>query len=353
MIQIAGEETISLYMNFFALMLVMAPIFLSHRLISARTSADKLFRYLCVASVINSVSGIIYSVSKEMQASWSSAVILLCVTVGRIAVLTLLFLWILYVDYRLNRSRDHLIRRYPVLLVPIGIIVILFVINLFTGILFKVYENMTVHQTVLYHIIFGINIVFFLISSGVFFRYKKSVGSLAFFSIAPFLVPVAVGAAGEFVCFYASETAGFAIGLVFMYFSMLACWKYEDTDPAFYNPSYLDYVCDCLKNGSSPVKSAVLFSADDTDALAAILKDNLPKRHETVHLADDRYLYLSVRTNPNYLDGLTGMIRYAADAFGCGTDDTPVNLQTEYLFPDKDETDPADWLSGLKLVEGT
>ncbi len=353
MIQITGEESVSLYMNIFALILILALISLSHRLLSRRTPEDKLFLYLCVAAGVNSSAGISYSLSKAFINAWSRPVMVISITVGRIAVLSLLYLWILYVDYRLNRSRDHLIRRYPVLLAPIAVIIIFLIINLFTGILFTFDENLEIQMTVLNYCIFFVNIALFMISNGVFVRYKKNIGSLSFFSVVPFLVPVALGAAGEFLCFYASETAGFAVGLIFMYFSMLACWKYEDTDPAFYNPSYLDYVCDCLKNGSSPVKSAVLFSADDTDALAAILKDNLPKRHETVHLADDRYLYLSVRTNPNYLDGLTGMIRYAADAFGCGTDDTPVNLQTEYLFPDKDETDPADWLSGLKLVEGT
>ena len=344
MIQIVGEEAVSLYMNFFALMLVMALLFLSRRLISGRTSADKLFRYLCVASVINSVSGIIYSVSKGMQAGWSSVVMQLCVTVGRIAVLTLLFLWILYVDYRLNRSRDHLIRRYPVLLVPIGIIVIIFVINLFTGILFTIDEELTIHMTILYHILFGINIVFFLISSGVFFRYKKSVGSLAFFSIAPFLVPVAVGAAGEFVCFYASETAGFAIGLVFMYFSMLACWKFEDTDPAFYNSAYLQYVCDCLKNGSSPVRSAVEFKGTNEEVLSSILKMALPKEHETVHLSENTFLYLSVRGNEDYLKGLSNLVSMAKKQYDREHPDTTDTIEFRFLFPDKDHPELTEWL---------
>ena len=344
MIETIGEETVSLYMNFFAFMLILTLISLSHRLLSRRTSADKLFLYLCIAAGIDSICGIIYSVAKAYRAAWSGTVMLLTVTVGRIAVLTLLFLWILYVDYILNRSRDHLIRRYPVLIAPIGLIIVFYVINLFTGILFTVDENMTVHLTTLYHILFGINIAYFVISSAVFIKYKQTVGTLSFFSVAPFLVPVTAGAAGEFLCFYASESAGFAIGLIFMYFSMLACWQFEDADPAFYNPLYLEYVHDCLKNGSSPVKSAVVFSGTNDEALALILKMSLPMKHETVHLKENSFLYLSVRRNYNYLEGLTSLVSMTAKQYDSEHTDSAIKLEFRYLFPDKDHPERTDWL---------
>lgn len=351
MIRIEGAEAVSLYMNFFALMLVLALISLSYRLVSGRTSEDKLFLYLCIASAINSTAGMIYSLSKAVAASWSSVVMLLSITVGRMAVLTLLFLWILYVDYRLNRSRDHLIRRYPVLLVPMGIIFVLFVINLFTGILFSIDGQLIVHRTILYHILFSINIAYFLISSGVFFRYKKEIGSLSFFTIAPFLVPVALGAAGEFLCFYASETAGFAVGLIFMYFSMLACWKFEDEDPAFYNPVFLQYVSDCMKNGTSPVVSAVEFSGTNGESLSSILKMALPKEHETVHLPGSTYLYLSVRGNEEYLKGLASLVSMAADRYDSEHPGNAITLEVRYLFPDRDHPERTDWLMSSELTE--
>ncbi len=153
-----------------------------------------------------------------------------------------------------------------------------------------------------------------------------------------------MGAAGEFLCFYASETAGFAIGLIFMYFSMLACWKYEDKDPAFFNPKYWQYVCDCLKNGSSPIVSAVEFSGKDSEALSSILKMALPRDHETVHLKADTFLFLSVRGSRDYLNGLTSLVQMAADRYNIEHPDRVTTLDVKYLFPDKDHPKRTEWL---------
>lgn len=70
-------------------------------------------------------------------------------------------------------------------------------------------------------------------------------------------------------------------------------------------------VCDCLKNGSSPVRSAVEFTGTNVEVLLSILKMALPKEHETVHLSENTFLYLSVRGNEDYLKGLSNLVSMA------------------------------------------
>ena len=277
----------------------------------------------------------------------------ICVTLGRMRVLSLLLVLILYGDFKLNRSRDHLIRRYTVLLAPVGIVFLVYIINLFTGILFTVDSSEAVHFTILYYLVSMVNMAFFVISCRIFFLYKVSEGRMVYFTILPFAVPVIIGAAGESVRFYTSENVGITIGLVFLYISMASCWQFEDQDPWFCNLRYFRHICECLQKGKSSIKCCLIFSGKNEKALAKILKKLLPYGSETIKLGEGRFLFLSPNNNGTYLKALEGMLQAEANRHDSEKMEERIDMVVEYHSPEKDDQDPAAWLirAGGELSE--
>ena len=233
-------------------------------------------------------------------------------------------------------------------MIPIVIIFLLFLINLFSGVLFSIDESLNIHFSLLYNITVIINLLYFAISLVTFFRYKsRKGGNMAFFSILPFLIPVAAGALGELWFFYKTEPSGFAAGLVFLYFSMIQCWMYEDADSSFYNHNYLHYVRDCMKAGNSKIISAAIFSGKNAEALAQILKEELPVDHETVKLEEHRYIFLSQVPNKNYLQGLTDLVLAAADTYDQEHPENPISFSSECRFAPDGRSDSDEWLADI------
>ncbi len=345
--EFVGDVAVGLYMNSFSLVLVLVLFSLCFKVVHEHDDADRLFFLLCAVSGVYSMCGIMYFLSKGLNNYLSRPVMMVYITLGRIAVLALLVIWILFVDFKLNKSRDHLRRRYRFLWGIIGVIFMLYLINFFTGIIFTVDEELNPHYSPLFYVILCINLGCFFLSCETYFRYKKEEGVAAYFSILPFIVPVAVGALGEILVFYAAETAGFAVGLIFLYFSMVRSWLFDDGDPSFLNTAYLQKVCEAVRNGRDDIKGAVIFTCENEAALRDILKEELPKNCETIRLGTGRFVFLSIRGNRNFMQSLASMIGVEAQSYDMDHPLNKISFQAEYAFPPKGAADPAEWLENL------
>ncbi len=328
---------------------ILALVSLSQRLVHARANEDRMFLGLCAGAGLNAIFGNGFFLAKAAEVPASRVIMLINMTLGRIVMLMLLYFWILYVDYKLNQSRDHLFRKYPLFVVPVGIAFILFIINLFTGILFTIDDALQVHFTKLYYVIPLFNLAYFVISCTVFYNYRKRNEKVESFTVFPFLIPVAAGVVGEFFYFYTVETVGIAVGLLFLYFSMVAYWRFQDNDPFFQNCTYLKHLCSCIKDGTSPVKSVAIFSGKNEEALVMILKEELPKDNLTIRLGGKRFLFCANTSGRNYLRGLSELIRESAEDFDKTHPDMPIAFEVEYRVLPKDDAGKEQWLNDIIL----
>ncbi len=346
--QLVGDVAVGLYMNSFSLVLVLVLFSLCFKVVQKHEDADRLYFMLCAVSGVYSVCGIMYFLTKALNNYLSRPVMMLYITLGRIAVLALLVIWILFVDFKLNKSRDHLKRRYNFLWWIIGGIFVLYILNFFMGIIFTVDEELNHHYSPLFYVILCINLGCFFLSCETYFRYKKEEGVAAYFSILPFILPVAVGAFGEIFAFFAAETAGFAVGLIFLYFSMVRSWMFDAGDTFFLNDAYFRKVCEAVRGGRDDIKGAAVFMCENEAALRDILKEELPKDCEIIRLGTGRFVFLSVRGNRNFLQSLASMIAVEARDYDMDHPTSKISFAAEYVFPPKGAADPAEWLERLE-----
>ncbi len=349
--EFVGDVAVGLYMNSFSLVMVLVLFSLCFEVVQKHEDADRLFFLLCAVSGVYSLCGIMYFLTKGSNNFLSRPVMILYITLGRIAVLALLVIWILFVDFKLNKSRDHLKRRYKFLWWIIGAIFVLYLINFFTGIIFTVDEDLNHHYSPLFYVILCINLGCFFLSCETYFRYKKEEGVAAYFSILPFIVPVAVGAFGEILVFYAAETAGFAVGLIFLYFSMVRSWQFDDCDTFFLNNTYFRKVCESVRNGRDNIKGAAIFTCENEAALRDILKEEMPKSCEIIRLGTGRFVFLSSRGNKSFLQSLASMIAVEAESYDRDHPGNKISFGAEYAFPDKEAANPAEWLEKLERTD--
>jgi hypothetical protein len=309
---LTGLEAVGVYTNFLALFMLMGLITLSKRIVEGREDEDRLFLMMAIPVIIRALVGILYHLSIIFSKDNVVWIRTLCITVGRIGVLVLLCLWILYVDYKCNHSRDHLVRTYSAMWIPFTILVFLLILNLPFGIVFKVGADGNVSFGWLFYMFMLADVIFFGISGLLLHRYRASSGLMRFFRLRPIMIPVLVGVMGEVNLFFTTEALGFCVGLIFLYFSMAGGWRYEDEDPFFFNHAYLARVRRQIIKGTSDIKAAILITVGkNREGAVKVLKAELPTDSEVIQLSEDRYLFLSSNNNKKLLKRMKEMLETA------------------------------------------
>ena len=133
---LAERSAVTVYSDVMAFLMMLGLVCLSSRLRKRETTGEKLYFVLCLAVMVDAVcSSICYALHEQ---PFGATAELIFKTILEMSMLVLAYYWLLYVDFKLFGSKDHLIRRLGVLFVPILAGAVALVINLFTGIVFTI-----------------------------------------------------------------------------------------------------------------------------------------------------------------------------------------------------------------------
>ncbi len=172
-------------------------------------------------------------------------------------------LWVWYVDLSLNRD----VRRLRTTLLPYGIVsaalIVLLIANLFGGFLFVVDEHNVYSRQPLAMLYWGYLMLTFLVSIGLYYRFRAVHGEAQFFPIWMFLGPV-------FVCcflqirFYGIALAwlGCGIGLTGVYLNMQSKMSLVDSLTGLYNRSYIEHKLLVARQSPKYVYSGIMLDVD-------------------------------------------------------------------------------------------
>ncbi len=224
--------------------------------------------------------------------------------------LVFIYLWTLFIDYRLYKSRNRIKRLRIFTLIPLFFVLVLLVINFFTSIVFIVTPEGELKMRPLWGLYILVQVIYIVGTSSFLVKYKRKGGGLHFFPVKSFIIPFMAGAIGEIIIPGMSlPTAGATIGYLLIFFGMLRENTYEDPVTGFYNSFFLERISEEASTGSFDFTSGILFSSDDTGGYLAkngiiatnnlmretamTLRDELPEGCETMYLGGSRFLIIS------------------------------------------------------------
>ncbi len=262
-------------------------------------------------------------------------------TLVEIFLMIIIWQWLIYVDYCLYHSMDHIRFRYKYLAIPIYVTTGIFVLNFFTGIVFYYDENVVSHLTPLYYVLTAVKYLYVVGTFVLLAIHKKRNGTLHFVDVWAFAAPTLVASVLTMILPYSLMGIGIAIACVMVYFSELNERCYQDSETGFYNRPYLDHLINQYKEGAFTFSSGIVMCLDNDDekdfaTLADILKKELPEECETVRLDKERFLSLTKASKKSSLKRLADEIYDATDEWN---EDNNGNLEVivSWLLKKPDE----------------
>ena len=222
--------------------------------------------------------------------------------------------WILYIDYIMHKSIDHLKRHYRHMIIPIAVLTAMYVINLFYPILFLVEDDYTISHKPLFYIIRLIVLIAFLYPVLEILKHRKrqkeSIRRLVYV-----LLVFAVIALNDLVSGHRLTVIAHVIVFVLIVFLRVREWRFEDRESGYKSLEYLHH----LKKGKDDAISTrptLHFIANASyPALVKILNEELPKDSEVIRTGEGEFILIGEKGDKRVLREIGEMVMFAAEEY--------------------------------------
>lgn len=337
---LANESIVTVYADTMAAILLFGLIIVSNRFSTGKDkNASKLYLYLCVMVLINAVSNAISYAFHHQVLNVPQFVKCIAPTISEVSALIALFIWMLYVDYKIYGSWDRLKFKYRKYRIPLVIFEILSVVNLFTGIMFTMDENTMFVAKPLFYVMTFLQYFYGCVPVYTIIKYHVTRGRLHFFHITPVAGPVIISSLFTLFTPYSARAFGFAIALVFLHLSYVDAWRFDDFESGFFNSHYINYILTEIGDKKRDYKSAItFFTYGDPRGLFDILKKEVPKDGEVIRMDEDRFLLFSPSSKGSMQKVLTDIIKEEAEEHDSLHPEQPIVLTIDYKVRKKKET---------------
>ncbi len=340
-IQIAPVSQPTLYMDATAIVICIGLLILRAKPLNGRDkTAEKLFSLMLTFLMINGLANFISYSLHFQNTGWSAPARMIFPTISEITILYACYAWMMYVDYKVYGSRDRILRTYSYFQIPVIAFTVLSVINLFTGFMFIVDENMRFVWRLGFYFLSIAQYFYGIYPAFVLIRYALTHKKIQFFHIWPTVVPA--GFAAFFTLFtpFSARCLGFTIAVVFLYFSYVERWRFNDRESGFFNRHYVDYLLELEEDKLPDYKSVLIIYAENVNQeLFSILDSDTPYGGELIRMSEKLFLLFSESAKTSSVKLLSSTFRKEAENYDrTHPSDAPIDLIISYTIREKDQT---------------
>ena len=155
---------------------------------------------------------------------------------------TISLLWLWYVDSNLNKDTKRIRTVFLPFVIVYGILMVMLVVNVFTGFLYVVNESNVYERRPLGYIYYAYLFICFIATIILYFIDRVKHGQTKFFPIFMFLIPVILGCVIQAVWYgIASAWLGCAIGLTAIYLNIQTRFALKDGLTGLYNRAFIEH----------------------------------------------------------------------------------------------------------------
>lgn len=319
--------------DIFAVLLSIASFFLDRRETKAFQREDDLFGKLCLISVAIAVFRIIEDIITPglnvEELKYGSIIVGYFYNVFDLG---LLFIWILFVDFMIYRSEDHLrVIKPGYIKILIGITVIETIIGAFALYAIRLSEirrslPLEIWVKVSFYALTFVKIVLLVISLKNLSDYRKVRKGPLMFRGMPFYTPIFWGWLITLILDYRIDLNPLATGLgVFLlYLSLRKERKYIDSETGFFSAEYLTLLSGADKNRNYENGIGIVVNAnDDTKAAINILKRAKPDGLDIIRISKETFFLVGEKKSKFVIEAFTQNLNETAKEDG-------INLSVDY-----------------------
>ncbi len=229
--------------------------------------------------------------------------------------------WLVFVEFTLHQSMDIIRRRYPVVMIPFWIGV---VISLFNTIAVIPHSTpLAVRQVifVLNRLLFLIWLFYIVAAYVVFFREQKRKSIPQYIRLTPTVISIALGLIVSSLTAFQIDALGYAVGLLFADYYMFRRLNYVDDETGFFNEKYLAVLeREADKKNIHNVTMIHFKTQGDGRKLAEILKNWEPEYSKIVLKNDGEILMFSEKLKKSVAERFIFLVQENCAEEGLQTD---------------------------------
>ena len=298
-----------------AAFLVMILVLLQSERLRKRTPALRLYYVLGWQILVTCVACFAFYASYRQPAPWFHTLAIISRSFWDLSVLAVVYLWLTYVDAKLYGENQPWTIKKVLWVAPLAVILVLQIINLFTGILFTIAEDNSIQPKVLFYLINATLILYFWASALMVWVFDKKTTKIRFLHVGPMMVSVIVALIPQYFSPYGTGVLGFVIGFTLLYFSMADEFSLLDDESQLYNKRFLTYVFDKAIGGKQDVNSALIIEADGfLPGCFEILRKTLHHNGDVIRMEEKKFLMFSGAESRSELQLLSTHVEEAVQA---------------------------------------
>ena len=255
--------------------------------------ADTAYFLMVAATFFISADGLLLELLEGVHHPGAYVLAMIFETLYEVVLNLALLLWFLYTFFVMYDSMDYLKRELMIYFTPVAVLLVLDIVNLFTGIIWYYDSNGVYHDTYFYSLQDIFRYVYLFMSIYQYMCYEKENDGLCFFSIWPFIVPVLWGTFLETVTGCTAFNLGMAIGIAMLYFLSATKSSFIDEGSGFYNRNYLRHLHRRVINREAEPSGILrldLPAGADIAGFCADYGQMLPEESETVRMGEGSFV---------------------------------------------------------------
>ena len=276
-----------LYVAFFGLRIF---VLLNKNLRKHERTEDRYIFAECILMLCSLLLNILYNRSWYIHQRWADYLVFTMPTVVELFYMLTIMQWMVFVDYCLYRSRDHIRRRYKHAVIPILIVEAADAIQSFTAYgMNGAMDTMLVFIGVLYYCRFFVELLYIITAVRLVTIHEKESREPAFLRLDAFIIPFVLG------CFFRYYSVPLMVlGIILTYLAVIKRDRYLDPETGFFNRDYLDFLGRYRDRKKYDGGNGILIEAPGhREEMAALLNELKPADSDVFILDNDRFLLLS------------------------------------------------------------
>ena len=262
-----------------------------------------IFFRMCVMNMIMVVTSVVFDVFPVFSTVNENSLLFISTMrfivswlANKLFSIVILIQWLLYVEFTLHKSKDLIRRRYPFVMIPFIVSVVMY----FASIPMVLWENSPFDVYLLQQIISivteVIQLLYIIFAYIILYIEKKRSKIPAYIRLTPTAVCMILGfIAHRFITNLPVFPLFFAIALLFTDFYMYRRLRNIDPKTGLFNKKYIPVLIRLSKKHNLLRTSIIRFNvpADNSDKMASILKQWAPEQSKTITLENGTFLLVS------------------------------------------------------------
>ena len=326
---IHSEAVVSCYVDVASLLVMILLLLLSERLRQRKTRSMRIFFMLCLFITMNCAACFCFHAMYRQPAPWCHTAAVISRTLWEFLSMNIVCMWLLFVGNKLYGEKAGTLRSVLLQSIPVIVLTVLLIVNLFTGILFTIGDDNGLRRQPLHYIVSVTEFLLFASAAAMELYFDHKHTKIRFLRIAPMVLSVFLSLLPQFFTPYNTGILGFVIGVTLLYFSMIGEINYVDTASGVYNRGYLAYLFDLAIAGKNDTRCALVMHVDgDLPVIFRILQDTPHREGDVIRVEEKRFLMLSGSDSRSTMQYLSSLVEEAEEKHNQAHPESKIRITT-------------------------